>query len=123
MRPKVFTVTASANGNTYSPAYPIDTYNDPTNIAVGVDIVYGFVSAVFTVQHTFDDPFTLNLNSPQSNALTTTSGAVWHNNSIIVNSSANIDTNYAFPPRAIRLLLSAAVSAQVRMTIVQAGPR
>lgn len=121
MRMKQFTVTASANGNTYSPAYAIDTYANPTDIGVAVDIVYGLVSAVFTVQHTFDDPGTVNLNSPQSNALTTSSGAVWHNNATIVNSSANIDANYVAPPRALRLLLSAAVSAAVRFTIVQAG--
>lgn len=123
MRPKVFTITASTGGNTYSPAYPIDISNNPTDIAVAVDIVYGAVSAVFTVQHTFDDPWSGNLNSPQSNALTVTSGAVWQNNATIVNSSANISTNYVAPPAAIRLLLSAAASAKVRMTIIQAGPR
>ncbi len=123
MRMKVFTVTASAGGNTYSPAYPIDTYPDPTNIGLAVDIVYGLVSAVFTVQHTFDDPYTINLNSPQSTAVNTLAGAVWHNHATIVNASANIDSNYAAPPRAIRLLLSAAASAAVRFTIVQAGPR
>lgn len=123
MRPKVYTVTASANGNTYSPAYPIDLYADPTNIALSVDLIYGAVSAGFTVQHTFDDPNAINLNSPQSTALTVTSGAVWHNHATIVNASANIDGNYAAPPRAIRLLLSAAVSAAVRFTIIQAGPK
>lgn len=120
MRPKVFTITASTGGNTYSPAYVIDTYPDPTNIGIGVDVVYGLVSAVFTVQHTFDDPGTINLNA--SPAGQSPSTGIWHNNSVIVNSSANIDTNYAFPPRAIRLLLSAAASAQVRMSIVQTGP-
>lgn len=123
MRMKAFTVTASAGGNTYSPAYPIDTTNNPTDIGVAVDLIYGQVSAVFTVQHTFDDPFLTNLNSPQSTALTVTSGVVWQNNATIVNSSANITSNYVAPPRALRLLLSAAASAAVRFTIVQAGPR
>lgn len=123
MRPKVFTVTASAGGITYSPAYPIDISNNPTDIAVGVDIVYGLVSAVFTVQHTYDNPWAINLNSPQSTAVSVTSGAVWQNNTVIVNSSSNISTNYIAPPQAIRLALNAAASAAVRMTIIQAGPR
>lgn len=121
MRQKTYTVTASAGGNTYSPAYPIDTYAIPTNIGLAVDVIYGQTSAGFTVQHTFDDPSQINLNSPQSTALTTSSGAVWHNHAVIVNSSANIDSNYAAPPRAIRLLVSAAVSAAFRFTIIQAG--
>lgn len=123
MRMKAFTVTASAGGNTYSPAYPIDIISNPTDIGVAVDVVYGQTSAGFTVQHTFDDPFTINLNNPQSTAVTTTSGAVWQNNTTIVNSSANITSNYIAPPRALRLLVSAAVSAAFRFTIVQAGPR
>ena len=123
MRMKVFTVTASTGGNTYSPAYPIDICNDPTDIGVAVDVVYGTTSAGFTVQHTFDDPYTLNLNSPQSNANTVTSGPVCQNNATIVNSSANITSNYVAPPRALRLLVSAAASAAFRFTIVQAGPR
>jgi hypothetical protein len=123
MRPKVYTITASGGGNTYSPAYPIDISNNPTDIGVAVDIVFGQTSAGFSVQHTFDDPWTINLNSPQSNAVTTSTGAVWQNNATIVNSSAGITANYVAPPRALRLLLSAATSAAVRFTIVQAGPR
>lgn len=123
MRPCTMTVVASANGNSFSPAYPIDVYNDPTNIGVGVDIVYGVGSAGYSVQHTFDDWTTINLNSPESTATTTTAGAVWHNNATLANQTTNGDTNYAFPPRALRLLVSAAASAAVRMVIVQAGPK
>lgn len=121
MRRKAFTVIASAGGNTYSPAFPIDTNSNPTDIAVAVDVIYGQTSAGFTVQHTFDDPWTINLNSPQSTALTVSSGAVWNNNATIVNSSANITSNYIAPPTALRLLVSAAASAAFRFTIIQAG--
>lgn len=121
MRPKVFTVTASAGGNTFSPAYPIDICNDPTDIGIGVDVIFGSGSAGYTVQHTFDDPWAINLNtSPNGNSTIT---GIWHNNSSLINQTTNGDTNYAFPPRAIRLLVSAAASAQVRMVIVQAGPK
>lgn len=115
MRPFTITVLASAGGNSVSPVYPIDVYNDPTNIGVGCDIIYGAGSAGYTVQHTFDDWTTLNLN--------TASGIYWHNNATLANQTTNGDTNYAFPPRALRLLVSAAASAAVRMVIVQAGPK
>lgn len=121
MRPKVFTVVASAAGNTFSPAYPIDVCDNPTTIGVGVDIVFGAASAGYSVQHTFDDPWSINLNtSPNGNSVTT---GIWHNNATLANQTANGDTNYAFPPRAIRLMVSAAASASVRMVIIQAGPR
>lgn len=121
MRSKVYTIVASAGGTTYSPAYPIDTYCDPTNIGVGVDIIYGTTSALYDVQHTFDDPGVINLNAnPTGNSITT---GIWHNNSTLTSANTNGDTNYAFPPRAIRFALRAAASASIRGTIVQAGPR
>lgn len=123
MRPKTFVVVASAGGNSFSPAYPIDVCNNPTNIGIGVDIAYGTTSAGYTVQHTFDDWTLNNLNSPQSTSVTTSAGVVWHNNATLANQTTNGDTNYAFPPRAIRLMVSAAASAAIRMVIVQAGPR
>lgn len=120
MRMKSYLVTASAGGTTYSPAYPIDTYGNPTSIGIGVDIVYGTTSALYDVQHTFDDPGVINLNtSPTGNSITT---GIWHNNSALTSASTNGDTNYAFPPRAIRLALRAAASAQCRINIIQAGP-
>lgn len=123
MRPKVYTIVSSAGGTTYSPAYPIDISNNPTDIGVSVDIVYGTTSALYDVQHTFDNPWTTNLNSPQSNASTVTGGVVWHNNATLASASTNGDTNYIAPPQAIRFALRAAASASIRGTIVQAGPR
>lgn len=120
MRSKVYTIVASAGGTTYSPAYPIDTYNNPTDIGVGVDIIYGTTSALYDVQHTFDDPGAINLNAnPTGNSITT---GIWHNNATLTSASTNGDTNYAFPPRAIRFALRAAASASIRGTIIQAGP-
>jgi len=120
MRRKTFTVTASAGGTTYSPAYPIDTYRNPADIGVGVGIVYGTTSAFYSVQHTFADPATINLNAdPVSNTAAT---GIWYNNATLVSATANGDTNYIAPPTAIRLALYAAASAQVQMTIIQAGP-
>lgn len=112
MRQKNFTVTASAGGTTYSRAYPIDTYNNPCNIGIGV-VVTG--SALYDVQHTFTDPFVIDLNSSAA-------AGTWLNNSTLSSASTNSDTNYAFPPRAIRLGLRAAASATAVISIVQAGP-
>ena len=122
MRPKVFTVVGSTGGPTYSPAYPIDTYNDPCNIGIGVTV--SGAETIADVQHTFANPWNTNLN--------VVSAAAWINNSTLVSATAanNIngttDTNYAFPPQAIRLRVRALASAgagnAATMTIVQAGP-
>ena len=123
MRAKTFTVVGTAGGPTYSPAYPIDTYNNPCNIGIGV-VVSGPL-AVADVQHTFSDPWSINLTA-------NVSAGVWINNSTLVSATqANAangatDTNYAFPPRAIRLrvraLASASAGEQATITIQQAGP-
>lgn len=120
MRPKTFTVVASAGGTTYSPAYPIDTYNNPCNIGVGVTLLYGTGSAIYDVQHSFSDPFSINLNAnPTAN---TESTGVWGNNATLTSATATGDTNYAFPPRAIRFALRAAASASITGHIQQSGP-
>lgn len=115
MRAKSYTVTSSAGGVSTSPAWPIDTYNNPCNIGIGVQVVFGTGSAVYDVQHTFTDPYAINLNS-SANA------GVWLNNSTLTSGTSTSDTNYAFPPRAIRFAIRAAASAQIIGTIVQAGP-
>lgn len=122
MRAKTFTVVGSAGGPTYSPAYPVDTYPVPCNIGIGV-VVSG-AETIADVQHTFGDPWSINLN--------VVSAVAWINNSTLTSATAqnNIngatDTNYAFPPRAIRLRVRALTSAgagnAATLTIQQAGP-
>lgn len=107
----VAVVDASAGGATYSPAFVVNHWSTPCNIAVGVEVAG---SAQYTVQHTFADPYLVNLNS--------VSAAAWLNNASLVATAANGDTNYAFPPSGIRLVLASAASARATMTIVQAGP-
>lgn len=111
MRPFTTTVIATAGGPTYSPVYVVDHWTDPCNIAIGVDVV---TTALYTVQHTFADPFTINLN--------VASAATWYPNEILVSANATNDTNYAFPPSAIRLKLYPANTGSAIMTIIQAGP-
>jgi len=112
MRAKTYTVTASAGGTTYSPAWPVDTYGNPVNLGLAV-VVTG--SALYDVQHTFTDPGTVNLNAnPAANN--------WFNHEFMTSAATNDDGNYAFPIRATRLALRAAASATAQFTIIQAGP-
>lgn len=122
MRAKTFTVVGSTGGPTYSPAYPVDTYNNPCNIGIGV-VVSGN-NTIADVQHTFGDPWSVNLN--------VVSAVAWINNATLVSATASnningaTDTNYAFPPRAIRMrvraLGSAGAGEAATITIQQAGP-
>jgi hypothetical protein len=122
-RPKVFTVVGSTGGPTYSPVYPIDTYNNPTSIGIGVTV--SGAETIADVQHTFGDPWSTNLTA-------NVSAVAWINNATLVSATAqnNIngttDTNYAFPPRAIRMRVRALTSAgagnAATITIQQAGP-
>lgn len=122
MRGKTFTVVGSTGGPTYSPAWIVDNFNNPTTIGIGV-IVSGN-NTIADVQHTFADWSTINLN--------VVSAAPWKLNATLTsatqasNSDGFADTNYAYPPVAIRLrvraLTSAGVGERATITIVQAGP-
>lgn len=109
MQPKSFTIVGSAGGASVSPVYVVDTYQVPCNIGIGV-VVSGTV--VYDVQHTFANPQTTNLN---------TATVTWLNNDVLVSGTSTDDTNYAFPPSAIRLSLRAASSGQATINIIQAG--
>lgn len=123
MKPKVLTVVGSAGGPTYSPVVWVDTFNDPCNIGIGVTVSGN--TTIADVQHTFTDPGNTNLN--------VVSAGVWINNSTLTSATqagqANgaYDTNYAFPPAAIRLrvraLTSAGAGERATITIIQAGPK
>jgi hypothetical protein len=123
MRPKTFIVVGSTGGPTYSPAYVIDTYNNPCNVGIGV-VVSGN-NTVADLQETFSDPFAINLTA-------NVSAGVWVNNTVLTSATqagaANgaYDTNYAFPPRAIRVrvraLASAGAGEAATFFIQQAGP-
>jgi hypothetical protein len=104
MRP----VTVSQTGAGSTVVVPPDIYVSPCNIALGV-VVTGTVN--YTVQHTFDDVF----------APTFTPGsAIWFNHPTLAAQTANADSNYAFPPRGIRLTVNSG-SGTAALTIVQSG--
>lgn len=121
MRRKSFTVIGSAGGPTYSPVYPVDTYNNPCNI--GVSVTVSGAESIADIQETFSDPWTINLNS--------VSAGVWAVGAISSATAANqingaTDGSYIYPPTALRLRVRALTSAgagnAVTVVFQQAGP-
>lgn len=122
MRPKVFSVVGSAGGVSHSPVYVVDHYNDPTSIGLAVTV--SGVHTIADVQHTFADPGENNLNAAVS-------AHAWVNHDTLVSANAanqngTMVSNYAHPPRAIRLRVrafsSASAGERATLTIVPAGP-
>lgn len=105
MRPVTVTVTGSPQ---QSAVIVPDINKSPFAIGAGVKVT-GTIT--FAVQHTFDDVF-----SPTFDPAT----AKWYNHPTLTGSS-DIDSNYAFAVRGIRLTTSAG-SGSATLTAVQAGP-
>lgn len=110
MRPSQVTVTTSG----LSPAIPLDYYTNGYAVAVTMKTA----GAIYTLQHSFDDPF-----QPWSVSMNVSATWFNHDDPIMVNASTNRDSNYAFPPRACRINVTAKVSAgnPVTLTIVPLG--
>lgn len=110
MRPKTITVTTSGK----SAPIPVDYYVNGYAVRVGMKTA----GAVYTLQYCLDDPF----------ASYSTSYAVsgdWANcdDATLVNASTAKSTNFAFAPRAVRINVTAKVSAgnPVTLTIIPMG--
>lgn len=90
----------------------LDHYATNPIVALGVKIDVGD-TATYKVEHTFDDVF-----SPTFNPAT----AIWYPHATLNNLSANADGNYAYPPAACRLNVSAHTGpGNVTLTVNQAG--
>ena len=100
MRQQIATKTDTGSSN----ILPMDTYISPFNVGFGV-VLTG--SATYTVQHTFDNPWT-------------TDSPTWFNHPTILNQTANADGNYAFPVAAIKIAVTAN-SGTATLTVIQAG--
>jgi len=105
-------VTATAGGISYSQPYIVDTYCNPCNIGFAC-ILVGTTSAAYTVQHTFTDPTTTDLN--------VVTNGTWLSHEFLSSGTSTDDGNYAYPVRAIRIYITAAASANVTFDLVQAG--
>jgi len=99
MRPQV--ITQSGTGT--SAWIPLDYKQAPFNVGMGA-VVTGTIT--FDVEHTFDDVY--------DSTVTPTA----FKNSTIVGKTANTDSNYAFPIRAVRINNTAGTGS-VTLTILQ----
>lgn len=108
--PKTITITAAGT----SQAVPLDVYN--YGYGIGITVATSASGTSYTLQHTFTNPGSTNLNLAGA--------GVWmnHDDSVAVNASANISTNYSFSPRATRIVVSALASgATMTWTLVPTG--
>lgn len=108
MRPIVISTTDASGGTTTSAIAPMDIYSRP-EISLQLDVT-GTVSC--TVQQTLDDVFDSTITP------------VWidHPDTNLVAATADKQGNYAFVPRAVRLV-QASGAGSARLTIIQAGIR
>lgn len=97
------TITQTGVGS--SAVCPVDFRAQVFAIGIGC-VVTGTVT--YSVQHTFSDIYDPTVTP------------VWFNNAYAVAQTANIDTNYAFPVKALRVTVTAGTGS-VAMTVVQAS--
>jgi len=108
---KTIAVATTALGtNTATSWCPMNIEANPFCVSLGFKLTSGLdTGAVFRVQHTFDDVFDSNV----------TPVAFTHVDMSAM--TANMDGNYAFPVRGIRLLMTSGGSASSSLTITQTG--
>lgn len=107
MRP----VRVTVSSQTASAPIPLDHYQGPFNVGIGVAVSAG-ATLTYSVQHTFDDVNAAGFDP---------STAVWYTNSALGAKQTTLDGNYAFPVTAVRLNVTSYTSGSVTMTLVQAG--
>lgn len=94
----------SQTGVGSSAIIPMNLDSNPFNVGFGV-VLTG--AATYTVQHTFDNPWTTN--SP-----------TWFDHPTVASEVANADGNYAFPVAAIKVAVTAGAGTAT-LTVIQSG--
>jgi hypothetical protein len=94
----------SKTGVGSSAAIPMNLDSTPFNVGFGV-VISG--DPTYTVQHTFDNPWT-------------TASPVWFDHPTVAGEEANADGNYAFPVAAIKVAVTAGTGTAT-LTVIQAG--
>lgn len=114
-RPSQLIITTSGLSN----PIPLDRYTN----GFGITVTMKTAGAIYTVMYSNDDPY-LDQNGDKYTTSYNVSGA-WLNmdDPVMVNASTNRSSNFAFPPRAVRVNVTAKVSAgnPVTLTIVPFG--
>lgn len=101
MRPIVIAQTGAGS----SASAPMNIHTSPFNVGFGV-VVSGTVT--YSIQHTFDDVFNASVTP------------VWFSHPSVSSLTVNSDGNYAFPVRAIKVLVTAGTGTATA-TLIQAG--
>ena len=100
MRQQVVTQTNTGS----SDSIPMNLDSTPFNVGFGV-VISG--APTYTVQHTFDNPWT-------------TTSPVWFDHPTVAGETANADGNYAFPVAAIKVVITSGTGT-AQLTVIQAG--
>lgn len=113
--PSQFIVTTSGLSN----PYPLDRYVNGYAVAVTMKTA----GAIYTLQQSFDSPYLDQNGNPYTTSYNTSGTWVNFSDATMVNASANVVSNLAFIPRAIRINVTAKVSAgnPVTVTIIPMG--
>lgn len=112
-RPSQLVITTSG----FSTPVPLDYYTN----GYGVTVTMKSAGSIYTLQYSNSDP-----NFDENNNRYTTSyntSGVWQNSDdpIMVNASTNRSSNFAFPPRGVRLLTDASAGNPLILTLVPLG--
>jgi hypothetical protein len=83
---------------------PMNLDSTPFNVGFGV-VITG--APTYTVQHTFDNPWT-------------TASPTWFDHPTVAAEDANADGNYAFPVAAIKVVVTSETGTAT-LTVIQAG--
>jgi hypothetical protein len=108
MRQVIQTYLFSSGAAGVTAPVPLDQYISPFNVSLAI-VPTG--TATYTVQYTFDDPFTATFDPTT---------AVWFDHPDLTAETGNKNGNFAFPVRATRLNVSAC-NNDVTFYVTQAG--
>lgn len=107
--PRPQSVTMTGDGN--SATIPINWRGGNSGFGVSLaGIVAGGSTLTWKVQHTLDDIY----------AVTAAGGTInWLDHASLTGKTASADGNYAFPIRAVRLVVSGFAAGSVTLTIIE----
>lgn len=114
-RPSQLIITASGLSN----PVPLDYYTN----GYGITVTMKTAGAVYTLQYSNDSPYLDQSGNPYTTSYNVSGTWLNSDDPIMVNASTNRSSNFAYPPRAVRLNVTAKVSSgnPVTLTIVPLG--
>jgi|TARA_R100000093_G_C1931633_1_gene68916 hypothetical protein len=101
-------ITVGVNGQSSSNTIPLDRYQTPFNVGIGIDISN---TLTYTVQHTFDN---VQID-------TSLDALKWFNHDDLAAQTADADGNYAFNVEAVRIIITSFTSGTLTGTLIQSG--